>query len=247
MVKIIKTGNDAYFVDADTGEVVKKYSTDRNLNFVMKLEDGSVLQVSNDSIKHPYGNQTFFEYDNDKYIIEDGYQSKMIRSGYIILNQYDIEHIEDKKEGIELRDQLLKKVSDAVYDAYYTQRDDGAIFTKENTNYNEFVLTFRKGAFEYRIVIDTVNSIVTKNQQRKANSLPFYPFNKDMDKYGTLYLSIFVEKFEDVECNDDKEKYNVAEEVITDIIKYLNKSGDNTSYHYERIIVKRSINFCEGI
>ena len=36
---------------------------------------------------------------------------------------------------------------------------------------------------------DLKNFIVNKNHIRKDNDLSFYPFDKSMDKYGTIYVS----------------------------------------------------------
>lgn len=243
IIKVIKTENneDSYFYNKVTGKVQSKYEKDPNLILVTKIDD-SIVEIPNNMIEKPYGGQLIVDYSEDeKYIIDDGYQDLLIRAGYIILNDYDVENIENKESGYQTRIWLMETVKDVIKN----------LLVKNNIQYkitcmNQYVkFVFETSGYQFTISVDTVNSIVNKNMQRKVNNLPFYPFIKTMDKFGTLYFSIFCKRIDD-NVPDDFNRYNQAEKIIIQLLEELNNQ-DNNDYHFERIIIKKRINNFEGI
>ena len=243
IIKVIKTDNnqDSYFNNKVTGKVQSKYEKDPNLILVTKI-DNSIVEIPNYMIEKPYGGQLIVDYsDDEKYIIDDGYQDLLIRAGYIILNNYDVENIENKESGYQTRIQFMETVKDTVK----------KLLTENNIQYkitcmNQYIkFVFEISGYQFTISVDSVNSIVNKNMQRKVNNLPFYPFIKTMDKFGTLYLSIFCKRIND-NIPDDFNRYNQAEKIIIQLLEELNNQ-DNNDYHFERIIIKKRINNFEGI
>ena len=100
MNKIIKIdGINNFFLDIDN-KCILKYDKKIVESLSLKLEDGSLLTVDKDRIKFENG-QVVFEFNNDKYIVDDGYQDLLIRAGYIVMDDYDVENIEDKDFGAE--------------------------------------------------------------------------------------------------------------------------------------------------
>ena len=94
--------------------------------------------------------------------------------------------------------------------------------------------------FNYKIRFNTVDEIVAKNLNRKDNSLSFYPFNKQMDKFGTIYISIFAEK-RNSHANL-RNRFNVPDSIIKALIYSL-----GTDYHYISLPIKNQILFYPGI
>ena len=249
MVKIIKTENSDvnYIYDKSTDKVLDKYDpNNKNLILLVSMDNESVLNVEADSIKNGYGGEISFEYQNNKYIIDDGYQDLLIRCGYIVLNNYDIEKIspEEKTFGVNVRSKLQNYVYEIVSKMWSDKELDTPVQVSKSAQ--EIKMLFVKDGFEFTVKLDTINSIVNKNQQRKTNSLPFYPFIKDMDKYGTMYLSIFCKKLE--KDSEYTQKYRIAEDTICTLIDLLNEYAENNDkYRFERIIVKKRINNWQGI
>lgn len=240
MIKVIKTDNkNNFFYDKKTEEKLNKYDPD-NTDIILRteLEDGSILEVDHSAISINNGSQLYFEYNNDKYIIDDGYQDLLVRAGYIILNDYNTRFIDEKDNGLVIRDKLRSFVTEIIEKMW----DDKECLNYEvSKNMQELVITFSRGSYDFTVNIDTVNNIVTKNQIRKENNLPFYPFLKNMDKYGTLYLSIFAKKNDD--SDEITEKYESAERFILNLCNLLNtyaEQGDE--YKFERIIIKKRLN-----
>lgn len=256
MIKSIKTcvNGESFLFDKVTNTRVRKYDPyDENICLLAKMEDGSILQVENKEIKFNYGGLISFEYKDDKYIIDDGYQDLLIRTGYLIMDNYDTDHVLIKPIGVDLRSNFLEEVKLAILGLFLKDEIIPASYfdAKENKN-QQLTFTFKKDIFEFKLVVDTINNIVAKNQQRKINNLAFYPFEKNMDKYGTLFVTVFAKVEDEYEINDDKEeilkeKYNIAESVLKHLIESLNERITEHEFRYQRIIVKKRINYWEGI
>ena len=84
-------------------------------------------------------------------------------------------------------------------------------------------IKFNDGNFIYRINFNTVNNIVTKNQKRKENSLPYFPFDKNMDKYGTIYITVYAQKTKKLTQEEGNNKFILADDLIFKLIKSLGK------------------------
>lgn len=243
MVRLIKIdGVNSFFVDTKLNDVVYHFDPrlkDR-LKLIAKLEDDSVLTVYPDKLNYENG-RISFDCGPDRFIVDDGYQNILIRAGYLILNEYDKERIEDRDEGIKIRSKLLENVDKAIGEIDLEIPD--IITLDKSPRYLDYF--FDTYGYSYTIFIDTNNNIVDKNIQRKADSLPFYPFLKNMDKYGTLYISIFCQKHLDNTSADDKSKYPVGDIFIRSLIKELNKISEKEDsddyYHFSRVIVKKKI------
>ena len=237
MVKTIKLDKNNYFYDTLRDRVVKKYDpNNEDLQLVLQLENGSKLIVDNSMIKQEYGGQIIVQHNDDKYIINDGFMCELIKAGYIVYKNYDVDRIRTKTIGIETREKLIKAVRKVICNL---GEDDK--YSNYSMSGNETKLSFETRDFSYIFVIDTVNNLVNKNQQRKANSLAFYPFNKDMDKYGTLYLCVFAQKKTD-HGHPVQDKYKVSDQFIEHIINEL-----GIDYHFIGQNTKSRLIYCKGI
>lgn len=244
MIKIVRTGEDRskdYMFDKTDYSLIKKYDKDNeNLVLSVKMEDGSRISVKNDLIFRQYGGSLYFDYLGDRYLIDDGYQNVLIKCGYIVLDDYNTRYCKDKDEGGKMRDRLYTSIMKAirtVLEKYlYVTGEIPEFETITVEGDNKFA--FKKGKYQFTIAINTVNGIVSKNQERKMNNLPFYPFDKTMDKYGTIYIAIFCKKLGDSKVL----KYKVAENFISDVIKELNDSNPKHEYHYASVATKHVLN-----
>ena len=60
--------------------------------------------------------------------------------------------------------------------------------------------------------------------------LAYYPFDKNMDKYGTMYVSVFCQRYS---TNvDNSAKFAKSKEIISNVLSELNWNNNKHSYHY---------------
>jgi hypothetical protein len=216
MAVIDKINNINKFFDKKTGKIIRKYDPNNpNLALSIRLADKSNLIVDASEIRIQYGGQITFDYEGQKHIVDDGYRDVLIKAGYIVLNNYDCIRNDDKEAGIEIREQLMK-------DALAALNNITSPYDTITTSTTCIKATCSTDPYNYTLSIDTINSIVTKNQERSKNNLPFYPFDKNMDKYGTLYLSFFAEKNENIIENQGNKKFQFADEHINSFILCIN-------------------------
>lgn len=239
MVKTIKLDkHENYLIDTVTNNLLDKYDpSNKNIRLVIKLDD-SELVVDSSRINIEYGNLITVKYGDTKFIIDDGYQNILTKAGYIVYSDYDEVNIMDKAEGVEMRSKIMDKITTTIDDLFGIYCENNTMEYKESDN-NEFCVS--DGFYNYWVVLDTVNGIVNKNQLRKDNSLAFYPFDKKMDKYGTIYISIFVERIANDLRNADN-KFSVCDNIIKDIINHL-----GSDYHFITQQVKRRVVKARGI
>jgi hypothetical protein len=242
MINTIKLdGQNSYFYNSITEEIIDKYDPDnKDLELVLTLRDSSKLYVEHDSICKIYGGQIIVQYNDDRFIIDDGYRNTLIKSGYIIYKDYDNNNVYDKDKGIELSKNILAAVTDAMKKTIEDEKeyDNCVIYTLDDSAEQQYGIVIENHilGYKYTVRINTVDEIVVKNLRRKDNSLSFYPFDKKMDKYGTLYMSIFAEK---INNNTVKNKFAYADLIIKDLIMIL-----GTDYHYTSLPIKNQILYC---
>lgn len=243
MIKRVKVDNLHHFwSDKISGELVNKFDYDnKNLIFNFTSEDGTIIQIDNPDIHQQYGDIIYFMIGDDKYIIEDVYQDVLTRAGYLVMNNYDKIKTKDKDEGINIRTNFINLVNKSL-DKFTEQYN-----FEVNKYQTPTLITFEyedKG-IKNTILINTVNNIVNKNQQRKINQLSFYPFVKDMDKYGTLYLSIFQKQIdEDVA---DGTNLEVSMSFISTLISNINNLDYENEYHFHSLPINKRIINCQGL
>lgn len=252
MIKTIKLdGRNNYLLDKETGEIVERYTDNPNLQLVLTLDD-SVLNISNKKISRQFDGQIIVQHNDDRYIIDDGYYNTLIKSGYVVFSMYDEITIdfEHKDFGVTLREGIIKQLRSVLLDVNreYNFGPNGEPPVSPTLEYAGNKTTLKidseNGDFSYIFIFDTINNMVNKNQGRKENDLSFYPFKKCMDRYGTLYLSVFCQKNHKVIDNTPKKKYIVPDTVIRDIIKRLNELD---RYHYVSNQVKRRVIYCKNL
>ena len=243
MIKTIRLDRkDNYLIDSETKLIVDRYDPDnKNLQLVLQLED-STLRVDSSKIVTEFGNQIAVQHNDNKYIIDDGYQNILTKAGYIVYKNYDDEYIYDRNQGIKTRDYILKEISKSLYDIANNYQDIIGKMDENESSENNIVIGDKYAPYKVSIVTDTVSSIVTKNQLRKDNSLPFYPFNKTMDKYGTIYISIFTQKNRRMSDEEKNIKYQISDSIIKDLINNL-----GVLYHFIPQMIKRRVIKAKGI
>ena len=215
--KVVKVGpnKQSYFYDSKSNRVLYGYAPS-NRNCTLKLlHDKSIKLFGVDEIKTDRSGDLYVNIKNEKFIIDDGWRSELIRSGYIIYKNYDEEMIEDAEEGIKIKNLNRDNLIEALSKAHINGQEISPFRWKFST---------LKDEFEYIFYIDSLSAIVNKNQTRKLNNLPFYPFIRNMDKYGCVYISVFAKRKHQ---SDNEPSMNFIDGIIARIIKLL---GDDYKF-----------------
>ena len=230
MIYTVKLDENNYLLDKSTGKIVDKYDPkNKNLQLVLSL-DNIDLTVDANSIVQEYGGNISVEYLGNKYIIDDGYQNTLVKCGYIVYKNYDVKRCE-YTEGVSTRNMIIDNIRTALLKL--TDYAEISIVGNDTT------VSIVNGNYSYKIIFSTVNSIVNRNYRRKDNNLTYYPFDKSMDKYGTIHVSIFAQKLSDSDNND---QYSYPMDMISDLIKLL-----GWSYHYISMPIKGRLVYWEGL
>lgn len=241
MINTIKLdGRDNYFIDNDTGEIIDRYDSSKNLGLHIKLGD-SILIVDRSKIIQGYGGIVSVEYDPYKFIIDDGYYNLLIKAGYIVYQNYDNEKEYNPVKGKVIRDEIVNDIRKILpgLSLKYNSKESTDNFSFKDS---ESMITIgdESDHFSYIIKFNTVGNIVNKNHGRKENDLTFYPFNKSMDKFGCIYVSVFCQK--NHKCKNFADKYELPDLVIKDLVQKL-----GNKYHYTSLPVKGQIVYCPGL
>ncbi len=240
-VKLDTTSN--YIVDKSTGEILERYDpSNKNVELHLTLPE-STLTVDGENIIQEYGGNIIVQYNNDRYIIDDGYSNTLIKCGYLVYKNYDSKHENSMSKGKVLRNSIIDTIRELLPElsAKYNAEDcciPSTLFcdgTETRMNIGD-----ERDHFQYMIKFNTVNSIVNKNHIRKDNSLAFYPFDKSMDRYGTIYLSVFAQK--NFSKQNDPDKYSVPDAIIRDIVSQL-----GVNYHYVSLPIKGRVLYWPGL
>lgn len=241
MIKTIKLdGKNNYLIDSSTNSIVDKYDPEnKNLQLRIDLDDNELI-VDSYKIIIEYGNQLVVQYNDDKFIIDDGYQNILTKAGYIVYKNYDEDNIYDKQIGIKTRDLIFKNVETSIMNIAENYND--IIGNIQSIGDDEYIIDGESASYKITIVFDTIASVVDKNQLRKDNSLPFYPFSKGMDKFGTIYVSIFAEMQRKLSEEEVNIKYQISDAVIKDL---LNDLGPD--YHFIPQQIKRRVIKAKGL
>lgn len=230
MVTIVKLdGKNNFLYDKDRDCIVDRYNPYGNQELILKLED-STLNVKPHMIKIDQGKQIVVQHNDNRYIIDDGYQNVLVKAGYIVFANYDQTNEYNKEIGEKLRRNLIEQCREAV-DKMAKECLNEFKYDIVCSN-NQTSLIIETERFIHTAYIDTVSNLVTKNHWRMDNGLPYYPFDKNMDKYGTLYLSIFAQK----KYGSDESKYQMANNVVSHLISKM-----GTDFHFNGLTVGRRV------
>lgn len=240
MATVLKVNHSNFcrMLDESTGELIRKYDpNNQNLIIITELEDGSELKVKNSQIEIEEGGYIVFEYNGEKYIIDDGYRDSLLRAGYIVDTNYSAERIQDNEKGVEVRNNIMTHILDVLEKSLLQK----AVIVDNSINH--ITVKYSTDTYNYTISFCTINCLVSKNQERTKAYLPNYPFNKDMDKYSSIYFTFFAEKINEVP--NGNRKFEVADALIYKLMQLLNESEDH--FRYIPTTIKRKLINWEGL
>ena len=219
---IIKTDlENCYFI----------YNANKSKKFIESPDTDITLIYINDGVRKELevsldsrSNLIVAKDDNNMYIVDDGYRNQMIRCGYIVYKDYDTQKVSDKVLGNQIKDLLSDFINKALENYPGIVKSDN----KSNIYYLE------KDGYRYTIGIYSNFDIVKKNEERKINGLQYYQFDKNMDNFGTSYITIH-----SLKLDEDSEDFtvSVADDILKNIIanskdiKFVSMNISNPLYY----------------
>ena len=209
---ILKTNkSDCYFICNDNNTKSDKFIESQNLSLYYNNKI-----INNVYIDSRTNNIVGKDEDGITYIIDDGYRNKMIKAGYIVYRNYNSEKIVDKDEGTKIHRKLINDIHQYLLREYI-----GEIIYSADKYINEYIL--EKSGYRFTIKLYSNIDIVKKNQEREINGLQFYPFDKRMDNYGTVYITIHSMKISDEGTNIKIS--TIVDNILENIIKNTNETN----------------------
>lgn len=244
MIKIIKLdpSSESYIYSKSTNNKISKLDYNNNdLMIHISDKDLGELTFSMEDVCKQYGGLYYIEHNNDKLLLDDGYYDVLCRAGYLVLGDYDKAFL-NKEEGQE----ILKKIQQDVSEGILKMVDDYLpenMFLQDSTDSS---ITINSLYYSYSIYIEPITSIIAENQKRKLNDLPYYPYQKDMDKYGTFYVRSFIKllptvKYEKEIIDNGISKYTEMNDLVRNFIITINNLDPKNNYHYEPVTIKKMI------
>lgn len=244
MIKIIKfdpsLNKDNQIINTVNGaemNMIDRSNPDQEIKFIGI--DNKEITVPSTSIKEQYAGMLYIDdEDGNRYMFDDGYEDMLVSAGYVVLNDYD-KNLADKNEGVEIQNEILKGINSAISELNHNTS------YQQNTKYSEWQMS--NNFYDFTIRAISVDYIVRMNEKRKINDLPYYPYIKGMDKYGTIYLCCFAKMkpqytAEMVSILSKETKKSFVDNIFSDIIKSMNKNGDiDTIYHFEPTFINKII------
>lgn len=166
--------------------------------------------------------QLYDTHRNIKYYIKEKKEPKVKWIGYISLDNGYNER-KDKSYGIARSKELFANIENAAQ-KLMLRNDTDSISTITKISNRNYVLSVKNSTAKIHLMSNS--NIMDLNQRRKEKGERVIPFNKDVDKFLTIYVYITAENSEMKFFNSAEKSLNILNILIDDI--YTNYPDMNT-------------------
>lgn len=161
--------------------------------------------------------------ENTRYIIHEKKEYKIIRNGYLVFEDGDINRC-DKKYGFKRRKELMLYISDMVKSILKNEND---ILRKKNIgitkinkiNDSELILSVYRSTAKIHIL--TNSRLMDMNQERKLNNIRAIPFSKNMDKFTTMYVYADKDYFDPINNNAEEKVELIINAIVDQLVEEI--------------------------
>ena len=136
MVKTVRLNKKENYLIDKNGNILEKYDPNIPSDLIIKLDD-SMLKVDSSNIKVEYGGQIVVQYNGDKFIIDDGYQNVLVKAGYIVYKDYDVNNMFGTNWTVHIAKEIDYSVENERY-KFDTSTETHIVEEKNNENYNSW-------------------------------------------------------------------------------------------------------------
>lgn len=202
MTNVLRTGVNNFFINED-GSISMQYDPYFNTCFMMYCGEGPKIKISMDKISIQNGGQIVFKFDNQKYIIDDGYRNRLIMAGYL-----DLPNIEEPE-----KDRDKQKLRNAIIDLFKSRGIGDMEFTPNSV----YVKSLTQG-YEISLEIETLNKMIERNIKRTELSLPMYPTERGYSKVTSLYFRLYAKRCDAKSSKNYEELHNICNKMLRSIV-----------------------------
>ena len=188
---------------------------------------GSMIQY--DYFEQVDGKYQFYATCDDvetKYFVEPIVIKNIVKVGYLVVNNG--ERIFDKDKGLTKSNLYYNEALNALYRIIQTPSIEPNISSIGKDKYGIYA-TLKKSTAKIHICYNS--QIMTINQNRKADGLRAFRFDKDMDKYTTLYVFIDI----DVSEPDWFEGIDQAQQIINMVASFMAEKENINSCKFSEV------------
>ena len=249
MVKIVKlnpyTTNRVY--KKSTNESVNKITNDPDIciefEYTNNNKEVKKFTTGMENVSKQYNGLYYVFIGTDKYLLDDGYYNSLVKAGYIVLNDYNTLRL-NTDEGEKVVEAFRHDIKIGIM-MLADECEESEDFTVNN--FDDSSITVSTEYYKYKIILNPITDIINNNQVRKLNDLPFYPYIKDMDKYGSMYIRTYAQlnpKYTETYTKAEGiSKFSDIEILLRDLIISMNQANNNPkdNYHYEAVPIKKMI------
>ena len=141
------------------------------------------------------------------------YHQSIIKTGYIFNRNYQKQFQFDTEIGVKERQSLLQNIEGALSTIDYSSM--GVLHHELYKRGNNITLDLELLDMNIKFNFDTISSIVTQNKDRKINMLDYYPYDKSMDKYNSVYVSVITNSV-------TEESYRITDYILQNVMTTIN-------------------------
>ena len=161
--------------------------------------------------------------EDARYIIHEKKEYKIIRNGYIVFEDGDVNRCE-KKYGFKRRKELMLYISDMVKSILRNENDklrekNIGITKIKKINDSELILSVYGSTAKIHIL--TNSRLMDVNQERKQNNIRAIPFSKDMDKFTTMYVYADKDYFDPINNNAEEKVELIINAIVDQLIEEM--------------------------
>ena len=219
MTHIIKTGLNCNFFINEDGSKSEIYDPEVNSCFMLKNGRLPKIKIMMDEISIQPGGQITFKYNNDKYIVDDGYRNRMIMAGYLKLNT-DLDPIDNTDLKV------------ALMEAFSTLRFSNMVVSSNIITIDNHI----SSGYDIHLEIEPINKMVDRNIMRSELNLPMFPTARGYNKHTALYFRVYAKKSFSAKKTLTKEELRV---VCNNLIRAI-ASSSKFNWDSVRKITKES-------
>lgn len=146
---------------------------------------------------------------------------QIVKVGYIFNKKYQYNFQYNTEIGLKERRSLMEKLENCFADVQ--QKDTDILHVEKVNRGNNLSLLLQFPDQNIQIDFDTINSIVGRNKDRKISGKQFYPYDKSMDKYNSVYVVAYSN-------NVTEDTHEIVNRILARLLSEMNLYDNKFEY-----------------
>ena len=154
--------------------------------------------------------------------------TQIIKIGYIYKKEYQGNFQYNSEIGLKEREDLINIVKNTIERLSYDSDNIKLHDIKLRGNNFTLIVVLEDQTMYFNF--DTINSIVSQNKDRKINQEAYLPFDKSMDKYNSLYVSVESD-------NVTTKSFDIAEQLISNVMSNISQD----IFYFKSLLLRKDM------